>query len=87
MESEDGSHLQGFFSLQKEFGDNKQTDFLLWRTMGRRIKGKALSVFVAHVIFGVTDKHAHAHPQMISERKTLAFESIFERKKSRQKEV
>ncbi len=87
METEDGSHLQGFFSLQKELGDNKQTDFLLWRTMGRRIKGKALSVFVARVIFGVTDKHAHTYPQMMRGRKTLAFESIFERKKSRQKEV
>ncbi len=31
-DTEDGSHLQGFFSLEKEFADNKQTDFLLWRT-------------------------------------------------------
>ncbi len=46
----------------------------------QRIKGKALSVFVARVIFGVTEKQAHTYPQMMSERKTLAFESIFERK-------
>lgn len=84
METEDGSHLQGFFSLQKEFGDNKQTDFLLWRTMGRRIKGKALSVFVARVIFGVTDKHAHTYPQM-REKGKLWLLSLFLRERSQDK--
>lgn len=58
--------------------------FLAYRksllTISRQNSCCGVQRIIAHVIFGVTEKHAHTYPQMMKERKTLAFESIFERK-------